>query len=241
MKTIPDNDSLKQTAILIHGCHLHTIEWGTIVFGIQDRLGRVPRGIEEAVNRRAALIFWGAGTKYPEVGKRESEYIYDQSLGPKFTQITAQLKTDPDKLLEYLKRVSVLGLESKNTAEEIKEAVEECRARGIKKLYLVSSPTHIARCFQEACKYQEKNPTSIKFYAAASDTCFANSTAADVTVVEPPHRGDMPLVPFHQTVPRIFQFLRSPDIAFAFNNAFANLIEEYKRKQQEEDQKAFGA
>lgn len=216
--------------ILIHGCNLKAEEWEQIVFGDGNRLGRVSIGIDEAVNRKAALIFWGTGLTMDGC-PTESEFTYAQAIGPKLSALAERIKRNPEDLLKYLKQVSFIDRVTKNTTEEIKAAFTECQARGIKELILVSSPTHIARCLQEACKVKEQNPEiTIKFYARPSETCFAQSTAADVVIVEPPHRGDRPKVYFNQTVSGIFQFLSNEGVAIAFNDALAKLIEEFNRK-----------
>ena len=72
----------------------------------------------------------------------------------------------------------------------------------------------------------------LRIYATASDTCFAKSTVGSVVIVEPPHRGDMPKVPFHELAKRIFQFLKTPTVAFEFYEAWKKLIGEYTLHQQ---------
>jgi hypothetical protein len=158
--------------VLIHGCHLQAEGWENIMFGEDGRMGRVPAGLIEAVNRNAKSVFWGTGAS-----------------------------------------------QSKNG--------------------IISSPTHIARCMQEACKIQgESKDRSIRVYAKASETCYANTTPSDVVIVEPPHRGDMPKVPFHQTTRKIFAFLQYPDLAFKYNKDWNTLTNEYKNRLVERISKA---
>lgn len=217
-------------AVLIHGCHLLAEEWDNIVFGMKEGLGRVPVGIEEAVHKKANLIFWGSGASQDNKGLKESEYTFNLAIGPKLKALAGHVKKEPEELRDYLSRVSFIDRQSRNTAEEIKAAVKECALRGIQTMVIVSSSTHIARCLQEACKL--KNP-SITFYARASETCFARSSAEDVTIFEPPHRGDMPNVLMNKTVKGILPFLKNEKIAFAFNEALESLIEEYKHISEE--------
>jgi hypothetical protein len=218
-----------QVAVLIHGCHLLAEEWETIVFGTEEGLGRVPIGIEEAVYKKASLIFWGSGASQDTSGLKESEYTFNQAMGPKLKMLAYHVKKKPKELKDYLSRVSFIDRDSRNTAEEIKAAVRECTLRGIQMIVIVSSNTHVARCYQEACKLKE---STITVYARASATCVAHSSADEVTIFEPPHRGDMPKVPIHQTVKGIIPFLKDEKIAVVFNEALKSLIEEYKRKQE---------
>lgn len=220
--------------ILIHGCHLGAVQWGQIVFGDTKHPGRVLTGIEEAIYRNASLVFWGTGASEKE-GLKESEYTYTQALGPKLYDIARHVRREPGQLKEYLERVSFIDKETQNTVEEIGAAIRQCRERHITELFLVSSPTHIARCHQEALKQvAESDELSIKIYAIASRTCFAQSTPGDVTIFEPPHRGDMPNVPIHKTVRGLIQFMRDATMASKINDALANLIELFNKEETSE-------
>lgn len=233
-----ETHSAHKVAILIHGCHVQAKEWDNIVFGSADHLGRVPVGIEEAIHKKAILIFWGSGASQTHEGQKESEYTFQQAIGPKLEELAWYVKKESQELSKYLKQVSYIDHEARNTTEELELATKECDARGISELILISSPTHIARCLQEACKLKSKQPhIGVKFYARASDTCFADSTPEDIVIIEPPHREDMSKVPFHRTAKRIFQFLRNPEIADAFHNRWIKLIEEYQKQMEEMEKK----
>ena len=182
------NSPRKDVGVLIHGCHLEAEGWERIVFGEGDQLGRVPVGLAEAVNRNAKLIFWGSGGSVSKDGLKESEYTYAKVFA-KLEHLARQVDRSPAELAKFVKEVSFLDTKSKNTEQEIKAALRQCRARGIKELILISSPTHIARCLQEACKLKvKKKPFPIAFYARPCDTCFANSKPYDVVIIEPPLR-----------------------------------------------------
>ncbi len=226
---ISDAITVPRVGVLIHGCHLKAEKWHHIVFGSGDRLGRVPVGIAEAVHRNAKLIFWGTGVSVPDQRLKESEYTYDQTTGTRLDELSGRLHLSSADLFLYLNEVSYIDKKSQNTTEEIASAIYECRARGIQELYLVSSPTHIARCLQEACKLQESQEAPLTIYATASQTCFADSTAGDVVIVEPPHRGDMPHEPIHRTLRGMFPLLRDERLAHSFNQALARIIEEHKQ------------
>lgn len=220
-----------RTAVLIHGCHLQAEEWEAIVFGKGNCLGRVPKGIEVAISKNAELIFWGSGASQNPQGMKEAEYIYTQTLGPKLQDLATRIKKDPESLSAYLKKVSHVDQGTQNTADEIRVASELCAAKGITELFLVSSPTHIARCLQEACKYKEAHPqTTLNFFATPCETCFAQSTAADVLILEPPHRGDLPRTFFHKTLRRIFPFMRTQEKADALNGELSKVIDKFEKE-----------
>jgi hypothetical protein len=216
---------MNPAAILIHGCHLQAEQWDHIVFGNETQWGRVPKGIALAIAKNADLIFWGSGSSMTPEGHKESHYIFAQTIGPKLKSIADRVRRDPKELAAYLGRISHLDSDTQNTTAEIHAAAHLCRSRGIRELYLVSSPTHIARCLQEACKYNAEHPAEqMQFFATPSDTCFANSTPADVVIFEPPHRGDLPKVPFHTTLRRILPLMRDPQTSKGLNKALKKAI-----------------
>ncbi len=232
--------TLKSTGILIHGCHIEAIGWKEIVYGnIDGRLGRVPTAIEEAVHRHAQLIFWGTGASEKK-GLKESEYTFKKAIGSKLEFLATLVEKKPGDLEKYLKQVSVIDSSSQNTKEEINSAVKKCLEMGIKKLILVSSPTHIARCLQLSCQIKAQKPfLFIKFYALASQISFFRLTLegakveldpASVTIFEPPHRGDMPKVDLNIIVKGIFSLFKNEELAKAFNEELKVLIKKYENQ-----------
>ena len=192
--------------VLIHGCHLQAEGWENIVWGNpHGRRGRAPKGIAQALRHNAGLIYWGTGASQKD-GLKESQYTFKYSLEHLDDFVKGRTEW-ADKVSAYLHEVSLVDTVTQNTTEEITAALGECHRRGIQELYLVSSPTHIARCHQEALKVLAAtgNAYQVLVYATASDTCFAGSSPSDVVIVEPPHRGDRPKFPVHKHVRGIFQ------------------------------------
>lgn len=227
---------LSSAAVLIHSCHLQASDWEKIAWGDPEKgvLGRVPKALLVAIEHKSELIFWGTGASEID-GKKESWYTYEYSLKQirSLSEVYSQSNfgMSVSETIEWIESVSRADSLTQNTVEEIAEAGLICLERGVMKLILVSSPTHIARCHQEALKLREQGGLkNLAISAEASDTCYFNSTSADVVIIEPPHRGDRPQVPFHKTVKGIFQFLSKPDIAFEFNEALASLIGNWKRR-----------
>lgn len=193
------------TAILIHGCHLETKNWDAIMFGDGVAQGRVNSGIEEAWQQKADLIIWGSGASITPEGVLESQYTFFQATHAHLESLAQRISLSHSKLLKFLTKISFLEPKAQNTKEEVRSALDICSKKNIRKLVLISSPTHIARCFQEACKQKAAGPYSdILIYARASDVCFADSTPEDVLIVEPPHRSDRSQLPINALIKKIF-------------------------------------
>ncbi len=216
----------KRTAVLIHGCHVGAREWGRIVLGDAKNglYGRIPKGLLVADEFAADLVIWGTGASEFE-GNKEA-YVM-RSVG--HTWADGHRDLVHWKVLDDVK--NHIDDVSQNTTEEIAAAGHVCHERGITRLILVSSPTHIARCHQEALKLKEAGQLrGIEVMAVASDTCFADSTAGDVVIVEPPHRGDLPNIPVHVTVRKIFALMRVEWVMRGFLADLEDLIVRWKAR-----------
>ncbi|GEM_PF-2490159 len=191
-------EKVSSCAVLIHGCHLEAEGWNKIMFGNGVEKGRVTAGIEEALKNRARFVIWGSGATQTKDGVLESEHTLLEALNSQLNQLSKSISYSPSTVSKYLMKASLTLKKERNTAEEISAALEICRVKKIKNLILISSPTHIARCLQESCKQKEINEyKDIFVYARSSDICYLNSTAADVLIVEPPHRQDRTKLPLH--------------------------------------------
>lgn len=230
-KQTPIKPEQPKVAVLIHGCHLEAKNWQNIVWGNpRGARGRIPKGIAQALLHDAALIFWGTGASQKD-GLKESEYTFKYALG-RLAEVTWGTNKSTAEIAEYLKAVSYIDTVTENTTEEIKAALALCHKRGINELILVSSPTHIARAHQEALKVLGDGTFhKVLVYATASDTCFEDSTPADVVIVEPPHRGDMPKWQTYRYARAIFTIMRQGDEKFRqFLHDLGSLLGRYDVK-----------
>ena len=217
-----------KVAILIHGCHLQADGWETIVWGNPRKgiYGRAAKGLVQADLHNADLIIWGTGGSQKD-GMKESQYTFHYAVSHA-QDLPTYRGFDVYQIEAMLKARSHLDLETQNTTEEIMAALLECHKRGIMELILVSSPTHIARCLQEATKVLAETPSQTLVYATASDTCFAGSIPGDVVIVEPPHRGDLPKWQTHRYVRAMFQVMREgPDTFRRFLDQFGQLLHDF--------------
>jgi hypothetical protein len=137
-------------------------------------------------------------------------------------------KTETD-IRAALEPISVIDLEAQNTSEEVAVAIDLCLERNIERLILVSAPTHIARCLNEALKVRaEKNLHTLEIFATASDVSYAGYGIDDVVVFEPPHRGDLPPWQVHRYVKAIFDIKKKGDDSFArFLEEFGELLKKW--------------
>jgi hypothetical protein len=222
------------TAVLIHGCHLEAEGWEDIVWGdpAQGRLGRVPYGLFKAMELRADMIIFGTGASERE-GLKEGRYTYRYAMErlPEFLRSAGVPHEHWFVTKHWTESVTKLELTSQNTREEVLAAAHMAHKAGIKRLILVSSPEHIMRCHQAALSVLG-TAVDLRFfldelYATASHTHFKDATVDDVVIVEPPHRGDTPKVPFYRTIKRIFATMRKPEVAFKLDAALNKAIDEH--------------
>lgn len=220
-----------ETAILIHGCHLQAKDWENIIWGYPEKgiFGRVPKGLQVAQQEDARLVYFGTGASEKE-GIKEAQYTYDYCMD--MSRHWYSFSKDPFQLGKKIKERTFIDTESQTTPQEVARCIEMCKERGIEKLILVSSPTHIARCLQSAEKIRaEGDFKGLQIVATASDTCFVDSTPADVLIVEPSHRGDRAVISLHKTL-KLAMFARKlPDEqALEFNADLVAFLEEQKKK-----------
>ena len=221
-----------KTAVLIHGCHLQAKDWENIIWGDPQNgvWGRASKGLQVAIREKPELIYWGTSASEKN-GIKEAQYTFDYALSH-VKDLEYFKRRDVQDIEQSLHRVSFIDMETQNTPQETRRAMEMCRDRGIERLVLVSSPTHVARCLQSAERVRaEGGFEGLEILATASDTCFADSTPADVLIVEPPHRGDRPEVPIHETLKLTMRFRKeSFEVASAFNEDLAKFIQGWKYK-----------
>ncbi|MCY3772781.1 MAG: YdcF family protein [Gemmatimonadetes bacterium] len=194
----------RKTGILVHGYNLNAERWESVAWGeTPDRLGRVPLGVFVALCEQADVMVFGSGASRKN-GMLESEATarllrerFDELVGfSVFEKHLPELK-HPDSSGLYRKQIeSVLRLdtESQNTREEIAHAGRVFLDRGVERIILVSSPTHLPRCLRDACTIFEESRELSRLrhglYAVPSVTGYVGYTAADVAIFEPPHRPD---------------------------------------------------
>lgn len=192
-----------RTAVLIHGCHLQAEGWEDIVWGKprENILGRVPKGLLEAVKWDADMVIFSTGASEKD-GLKEGEYTLLYAL--KHVEELRELIGWEGDLRAWLTDLAELELTSQNTCEEVLASARMARSDKIERLLIVTSPSHVMRAHQEAISALGSDPELKYFlgnlYATASDTCYAGTKIEDVAIFEPPHRGDRPKTDLHKHI-----------------------------------------
>lgn len=152
--------------------------------------GRILRGLAVAYEEEARYIFWGTGASEIN-GVKEGQYILDYAL-QHLSEIAGHLNLSISRTGKFIRERSIVHTTAQNTREEIRAVMESLKTDKIKRLFIVSSPTHGGRCCTEAevLRLGEFLDSEVRVFTTNSDVSYANSTPQDVVIIEPPHRGD---------------------------------------------------
>lgn len=230
----------RKTGILVHGYNLDADEWESVVWGAPPgQIGRVPMGVYLALSEQADVLIFGSGASTKN-GLLESEATallmrerFDLLSKYSLFQNGVPEMINSDFVLKQRKRIeSILRLDktSTNTKEEIEHAGRVFIDHAIDRVILVSSPNHLPRCLREACTiFQGAGSLSQLrngLYAVPSVTTYPGSTAADVTIFEPPHRPDRSNTDISSVVARVHEIPESDRKKFV--ERLDQLLSEFK-------------
>lgn len=183
----------KVVGILCHGRHLQTVGWEGIMWGRPpDLLGQLPKMVLVALEEDAKIVLLGAGASEIN-GKKEAIFTKDY-LFRRFAELSSFSSFEGIELKEAEKKISeilVTDVRPQNTAQEMIYAGPLFEQAGVEKIYIVSSPTHLPRCLNEALKFFGKLGSRFAlhdFVACPSDVGWSSND--EVYVFEPPHRPD---------------------------------------------------
>lgn len=219
------------SAVLIHGHHLQAPDWEHFVWGEKDlaRVGRIPRGIEVAVQEEADVVIWGTGaSEDSETGKKESEYTHALA-SEHASELATYLGVEELVVRDVLEKRSVIQTETTNTKNETYEALQLCKERGIHRLFLVSTPTHVPRCLLTACQFQEEFP-DIVLVGVAAETVTEYWNPKETAVVEPSHRPDRSETPFNLLAKRMASARKYIDEAPELYKDIEGLLDAFDKK-----------
>lgn len=235
---------MKKTAVLVHGYTMKAYSvpgnrnWEYVVFGNENKKGRVPKGLELAKKFSAEMIIFGTGAscrfgtkvysrkEYYELlnGEKprngffewEAEFTHRYALNhPHYGGIMRKMR----------KRINFeLECDSVNTFEEIKNSLELCRENEIERLFLVTNPSHLPRCILNANKLKNFD---IDIFGIACDTDFADG--GETFIAEPfSGGGEKPELNLNQILPGIFKI--NPQNMPSFLKDLKTMIEENIKK-----------
>ncbi len=203
-----------KSAVLIHGHHLHTMDWERIEWGNPGEgvYGNIPRGLVEALRLEADTIILGTGASEKE-GLKEGEFALKVAHErireiPEFTQMT------PESAAAWLESRVVLELTAQNTPEEIQKGAAIANAQGAQRLIQVACRTHAARALKTALLVLHEDESIRHFlthwYFVASDTIYDGADVDTVVVIEPPHRPDRLAVSVNETLAEVVRHMNHP-------------------------------
>ena len=226
--------------ILIHGLHLQAKGWEQIVWGNPPhKLGSLPKAVEVMLSfglDQVRHVVFGTGASEKR-GIKEAEYTRLELVKAlEYLQEYPEMFMGPVRRnkLEGLIRKSTLELEAQNTHQEIANAAQHFAQHGCS--LIVQVPTcasHAPRCVKTFSQVKASGgiPEGQLWTVAPPDTTFADSTIDDVAIVEPPHRGDDPMLDAHvQGHEVVARLLKLPVLARKrfLLNVHQLLVDEYE-------------
>lgn len=179
-------------------------EWNHVVWGNSacQMLGRVTKGVLLALKHRAKILILGTGAscifennpisfkKWVSLGKPsnvlwEAEYAYNKLISNfnmlyNFKEVENVILSfgGLDKAQSYIERISTKDIQSRNTEEEVRNALKVCNEKGIETLISVSNLSHVPRCTAIALKEMNKMKYNNYFLPSPCSSDFADDNEA---------------------------------------------------------------
>ncbi|MEK7180794.1 MAG: hypothetical protein AAB738_00470 [Patescibacteria group bacterium] len=196
-----------KVGVLVHGRHLQSIDWDQIIWGKSPvKLGSLPMLVFIVLNRGVEgieKIIFGSGASEKD-GLKESQHmlLYFKSMAHRLSEFD-QIINHPNFELSHRQTFfndlfSKIECDtvSQNTSEEIAIAADKFTKLNIKEVIQIANASHAPRCARDSAVLREKNiiPFSQTWSVVSDMMIYPGTTAEEVVVIEPPHRGDDPLI-----------------------------------------------
>lgn len=179
----------------------------------QDKMGTLPTlawlVLTAPVDQPVKAIIIGCGPSIKS-DLSESEFTKQHLLDrldqlrefPRLRSLLEALSTEQKEQFDQTMHSIISMRVIKNTAEEVAVASRAFGERGITKVMQVCVASHAPRCVQVqgTARFDGVIPKDQQWAVVASDTCFPDAIPADTLVLEPPHRGDDPMLDFRPTM-----------------------------------------
>jgi hypothetical protein len=191
----------RRKALLLHGFKLGNPDWHRVVWGVprDDIYGRVPAALQAG---------WESGVEKIIFGGTEGRQIFAYTLQHLF-EVSESSGICTTALRVWLERVAVFDDVTTRTSEEIEWAVTYCKQNGFETLFVVSSPSHKARCGRDSTLYLEYMD-GVRVVNVHSDTGWGKPE--ETLVVEKPSNGSTLLwrvyhaiLAYYEWLPRSFR------------------------------------
>lgn len=184
----------------------------------EDKLGTVTQFVYTVLNipaneRVRSVIYSGPSTKD---GLTEGAYT-KRFLTDRIDRLSdfASLKKLIDNLTSeeyavFAQRIRelVVGPLLRNTFDEVMNAASFLNEDGeADRIFQISAPGHAPRCLQNQLIARQNGliPARQPWCIVASDVNFYGTDMSDVVILEPPHRGDDPMVGYDHTLPGVLK------------------------------------
>jgi hypothetical protein len=200
---------MSKNGILLHSYHLGAEDWDNLVVGSpeRDEFGTVAAMADVMLDippEDEVLPIICEGPSQTASGVHEGTYtkqLVSKMLGETgigafaaFERIRDKADETPggrDMLRARLAALTV-GPPILNTVAEIHKTAPLFERQGVRTVYEIASANHLSRTVrdQTAARHLGIIGKNQRWYATSSETAFAGSEPGEVTVLEPPHRGD---------------------------------------------------
>lgn len=200
--------------ILVHGRHLDTYKWEDLLLGNPHQFGSLPMLVYVILTRgidSIDTILFGTGASQKE-GLRESEYTkqffihhFDHILSFPSIANHPNMPADQISFKDSIISKILCDTQSQNTLQELTFATHtfvKCS-----EVIHITSPSHAPRCIKISGILTEQGvlpPTQI-WSLIKDHTPYPHTSVSDVTIIEPPHRGDDPFLTESLRPNEIFQ------------------------------------
>jgi hypothetical protein len=224
---------MTETGILIHVYHLGANNWEQLVWGEPDKdlMGPLPTLvklllIDQTYKSLPSIILYtgprgenelllGGITKQLLIKNFDKLHEFAQ-LRPLLNQLTEDNKQEITSLIKQI----TIGIPLNNTEDEITQAAKHFEELGVRNVIQIAVSSHAPRCIQMQSKARRAGiiPNDQLWSVIASDTTFNKTSPTDVTIIEPPHRGDDPLLNVHPSISEVTKqyFSLTPKNKLAF-------------------------
>lgn len=229
--------------ILVHGRHVEAIDWKKLEWGEPPhKLGVLPMMALVVLNaeiENIAGIVFGTGASEKD-GLKEAEYAkrflleHMGQLG-EFELIKKHPRFQSSRdlmLLDELFRGITCEVVSKNTEQEVTNAAKIFSELGVSEVKQVTCGSHAPRCQLVQLKVRAAGgiPAGQLWSCYGDDMAFAGSEVKDVAIMEPPHRGDDPMVSApiqaYQVFPEFYK-IQGTERKVAALHAIRDIIREF--------------
>lgn len=230
-----------KVGILVHGRHVEAVDWGKLEWGEPPhKLGALPMMALVALNagvENIAGIVFGTGASEKN-GLKEAEYTKRfllERMGRlgEFELIKKHSRFQSSRdlvLLDLLFRGIICEVASQNTDQEVANAAKIFSEFGVDEVKQVTCGSHAPRCQLVQLKVRAAGgiPAGQVWSCYGDNMAFAGSEIKDVAIMEPPHRGDDPMVSApiqaYQVFPGFFK-IRGVELKVAALRAIRDIID----------------